>query len=86
MVYLIILLTQEEKEHSQLSRQISVEILVRSIHFVHFIHPHMNPSPSSISTASNCIPCMHVLDSKPLLTFSKNVAGDLFANQFARYC
>ena len=43
-VYLIILLTQEE-EHNQLFRQLSVEFLVRSINFVHSIHPDMNPLP-----------------------------------------
>ena len=39
------LLTQEE-EHSQPFRQLSVEFLVRSIHFVHFIYPYMNPLPN----------------------------------------
>ena len=63
MVYLIILLTQEEKEQNQLFRQLSVEFLLRSIHFFHFNHPYMNPSPSSISTATYCIPSMRVLDS-----------------------
>ena len=43
-VYLIILLTQEE-EHSQLFPQQSVEFLVRTIHFAHFIHPYMNLLP-----------------------------------------
>ena len=38
-----------------------------------------------MSTASYCIPYMRVLDSKPLLFFSKNVAGDLFTNQVAIY-
>ena len=38
-VYLKIILTQEE-EHSQRSRQLTVEF---SIHFVHFIHIYMNP-------------------------------------------
>ena len=36
---LIILLTQEE-EHNQFFRQLTVEYLVRSIHFVHFIHSY----------------------------------------------
>ena len=40
-VYLILLLKQEE-EHNQLFRQLS---LVRSIHFVHFIHPYLGPLP-----------------------------------------
>ena len=40
-VYLIILLTLEE-EYKQFFRQLSVEFLVRSIHFVHFIHLSMN--------------------------------------------
>ena len=43
-VYLIILLTQEE-EHNQLFCKLSVEFLVRLIHFVHFMHPYMNPLP-----------------------------------------
>ena len=43
-VYLIIILTQEE-EHSQLFWQQSAEVLVRSIHFVHFIHLYLNLSP-----------------------------------------
>ena len=34
-----------------------------------------------IATTSYCISYMRVLDSESLLTFSKNVAGDLFANQ-----
>ena len=32
--------TNTKKEHSQLFRQLSVEFLVRPIHFVHFIRPH----------------------------------------------
>ena len=43
------ILTQEEEEHNQSLRQMSVEFLVRSIHFVHFIHPYMNPLPFFIS-------------------------------------
>ena len=43
-VYLIILVTQEE-ERNQLFHQLSVEFLVRSINFIHFIHPYMNPQP-----------------------------------------
>ena len=43
-VYLIILLTLEE-EGNQLFRQLSVELVVRLFHFVHFIHPDMNPLP-----------------------------------------
>ena len=50
-IYIIILLTQEE-EYSQLFRQLSVELLVRSIHFVHFIHPYMIPLPCKRSYAS----------------------------------
>ena len=38
------MLTQSE-EHNQLFCQPSIEFLVRLIHFVHFIHPCMNPSP-----------------------------------------
>ena len=43
-VYLMILLTQEE-EHNQLFFQLSLEFLVPSIHFLHFIHPYMNSLP-----------------------------------------
>ena len=41
-VYLIIILTQEV-EHNQRFRQLSLEFLLSSIHFVHFIHSYMNP-------------------------------------------
>ena len=48
-VYLITLLILEE-EHNQLYRHPSVEFLVRSIHFVHFIHSYMYPLlPMTIS-------------------------------------
>ena len=48
-VYLITLLILQE-EHNQLCRHLSVEFLVCSIHFVHFIHSYMNPLlPMTIS-------------------------------------
>ena len=43
----MILIIQKE-EHNQLFRQLSVEFLVRLIHFVHFIHPYMNPLPGKL--------------------------------------